>query len=110
MKKICSALMIFLCLLILANPVLADYRIDFDGYMKIWNDRIELASHHLKEAESAFKDGDELQGCVQQRKAANYGIEATQSLIKAFEISGSTDDMSNIESGLDKWKELRDFC
>ena len=34
----------------------------------------------------------------------------TLSLIKAFELSGSTDDLSNIKSGLDKWKEIRDFC
>ncbi len=110
MKNSIASLIFFLYLLILVNPVLADLEIDFNDYMKIWNEKIELASQHLKEAESAFKLGNELEGCVHQRDAANYGVEATESLIKAFEISGSTDDMSNIESGLDKWKELRDFC
>ena len=51
-----------------------------------------------------------LQGCVKQRKAAEVGIKATQSLIKAFEINSPNDDLSNIRVGLNKWKELRDFC
>ena len=110
MKKLGYILIHFFCLLILGNPVLADSQISFDDYMKIWNENIELASQGLNDAESAFKNGDALQGCVKQREAAKYGVEATESLIKAFEISGSTGDMSNLESGLDKWKELRDFC
>ena len=110
MKNFYPALVQFLCLLIFINPVFAGIEIDFNDYMQIWNEKIELASQYLKDAESSFKNGDELQGCVKQREAAKYGVEATESLIKAFEISGSTSDMSNIESGLDKWKELRDFC
>ncbi|KGG12533.1 MULTISPECIES: HEPN domain-containing protein [Prochlorococcus] len=91
-------------------PVLASEEIEFKTYMNSWNENIEKASRYLKEAEAEFKRGDELQGCVKQRQAAKYGIKGTESLIKAFEISESTSDLSNIQSGLDKWKELRDFC
>ncbi|WP_036892194.1 MULTISPECIES: hypothetical protein [Prochlorococcus] len=82
----------------------------FDNYMNEWNQKISLASDYLETAEMELKNGDELQGCINQRKAANYGIEATQSLIKAFEISNSTEDLSDIKAGLNKWRELRDSC
>ena len=110
MKYLQFALMQLLYIFFIVQPVLSDPASNLDSYMNTWTEKIGLASQYLKDAESEFKNGDELQGCVKQKKAAKYGIEATQSLIKAFEISGSTDDMSNITSGLDKWRELRDFC
>ena len=82
----------------------------FDSYMTGWNLNIEKASKLLREAENEFKSGDELQGCVLQRKAAKYGIEGTEMLIKAFELEGANQDISNITNGLNKWKELQDFC
>ncbi len=94
----------------ISNTVIADLDTDFKSHMQDWNDNSELATEHLKNAEKEFLNGDALQGCVEQRKAANYGISATESLIKAFEINGSTDDLSGVRSGLAKWKELRDFC
>ncbi len=102
--------MLFLNLLLLITPVNADTMTDFDNYMNIWDEYIELASQYLKDAEFEFKNGEELQGCVKQRQAAKYGIKATESLIKAFEINGSTEDMSSLDSGLAKWRELSDFC
>ena len=36
--------------------------------------------------------------------------EATESLIKAMRINGSSDGLENFESGLNKWRELGDFC
>ena len=110
MRYLLFAHVLFLLLFLTGSPSLADFGSQFGGYMNVWNENIELASQYLKNAETEFKNGNELQGCVDQRKAAKYGIKATESLIKAFEISGSTDDLSNIEHGLDKWKELRDFC
>ena len=94
----------------LSSPAFASPAEEFKIYMQTWDDNIALASKYLKEAEKDFKQGDELQGCVNQRKASIYGIAGTESLIKAFKISGSTDDLSNIYAGLKKWKELRDFC
>ena len=83
---------------------------DFESYMYEWNDKRELATQYLLEAEKALKEGDKTTGCTKQRKASKYGIEATESLIKAFEESASTDDLSNIIAGLNKWQELKDFC
>ena len=76
----------------------------------IWDQKKELASQYLDEAENSFKEGDELEGCVLQQKAGEYGMEATKSLIKAMQINGSNDGIENLESGLLKWQELKDFC
>ena len=94
----------------LIMPDFAHAAESFTYYMDDWNINIELASDTLKEAEEAFKEGDELQGRFNQRKAAEYGIVATKSLIKAFEVQGTQEDLSDIEAGLNKWKELLEFC
>ena len=99
-----------LLLFIIGKPSLSEELSNFDYHLENWNKNIELASQYLKDAEKELKNGDELQGCINQRKAAKYGIEATESLIKAFEVNGSTEDITNIKAGLNKWKELRDFC
>ena len=78
--------------------------------MDTWNEKIKLASQYLDEAESELKNGDAIQGCIKQKKAAGFGIEATESLIKAFQVNGSQNDIENIKTGLKKGKELRDFC
>ena len=78
--------------------------------MDTWNEKIKLASQYLEEAENELKNGDAIQGCINQKKAAGFGIEATESLIKAFQANGSQNDIENIKTGLKKWKELRDFC
>ncbi len=99
-----------LIILLVVNPNLSFNQKSFSEYMESWDTKIELASKYLTEAESEFKAGDELTGCVTQRRAADYGIEATESLLMAFKISKTTTDLSDIESGLNKWKEIRDFC
>ena len=83
---------------------------DFELYMQEWNSKRELATQYLLDAEKALKEGDEATGCATQRKASQYGIEATESLIKAMKINGSIDGLDNIKSGLNKWRELKDFC
>ena len=83
---------------------------NFRDYMDTWNEKIKLASEYLDQAENELKNGDAIQGCINQKKAAGFGIEATESLIKAFQENGSQGDIENIETGLKKWKELRDFC
>ena len=62
------------------------------------------------DAENQFKSGDELSGCATQKKASKYGIEATKSLIKAMEDNESPEGIKNLETGLNKWRELGDFC
>ncbi len=90
--------LIILILIIFAfAPLVSAYDInEYKNQLDNWNQKIKLASESLEEAEKELKDGNEIQACLKQRKAAGYGIEATESLIKAFEISGSTDDLSNI--------------
>lgn len=95
------------------SPLSPVYPENIEGYsdlMKNWDDNIKLASEYLTKAELSLKNGDALQACSDQIKASKYGIEGTESLIKAFKISGTTDDLSNLESGLQKWKEIGRAC
>ena len=108
-KMITLSLVIFL----IHSPsdvVLAGTQDVFEDYMNNWTEKKTMASKYLLKAEEAFKNGDELTGCAIQKKASKYGIEATYSLIKAMEVNESTDGLENLETGLNKWKELGDFC
>ena len=92
----------------LLQPVKAqsEYEIYLDDFYK----KQDKASEILKGIEIDLKDGSRDKVCSRQREAARYGIEATESLIKAFETNGSKAEMENIQAGLNKWKELRDYC
>ena len=83
---------------------------EFDFYLSDFYQKQERASQILKEIERDLKDGSRDTVCARQREAAIYGIEATESLIKAFEVNGSKNQMKNLQSGLNKWRELRDYC
>ena len=83
---------------------------DFEMYLSDFYQKQEKASQILKEIETNLKDGSRDKVCARQREAAIYGIEATESLIKAFEVNGSNNQMKNLQAGLDKWRELRDYC
>ena len=107
MKNLLTGFLLVLLIAFLCDPAFAQ---DFDMYMKEWNEKRELATQCLLDAEKSLKEGDEATACVTQRKASKYGIEATESLIKAMKINGSTDGLENFESGLNKWRELGDFC
>ena len=110
MRIIVLTIGILICLSFTDISVAAKEAKNYEYYMDSWNKNIALASNYLKEAETSLKSGDAIEGCIKQKKAAEFGISATESLIKAFEISKTTSDLSNIKSGLNKWKELRDFC
>ena len=79
-------------------------------YLNDFYQKQEEASKILKEIETDLKDGSRDRLCARQRKAARYGIEATESLIKAFRTNGSKTQIENLQAGLDKWRELRDYC
>ena len=83
---------------------------EFEMYLTQFYQKQERASQILKEIEADLKDGSKEKICARQREAAIYGIEATKSLIKAFEINGSKNQIVNLQAGLDKWRELRDYC
>jgi len=107
MKNLLIGFLFVLLIAFLGDPAFAE---NFDMYMQEWNEKRELATQYLLDAEKALKEGDEATACITQRRASKYGIEATESLIKAMKINGSTDGLENFESGLNKWRELGDFC
>ncbi len=103
----------FLILILLFTPryeLLANNLEDFDSYMQSWEQNRELASQYLEDALKEFKAGDELTGCATQQQAGEYGIKATESLIKAIKTKGNEESIPDLEAGLNKWRELRDSC
>ena len=83
---------------------------EFEMYLSDFYQKQERASKILKQIETDLKEGSNERICARQRKAARYGIEATESLIKAFKINGSKAELENLQAGLNKWRELRDNC
>ena len=83
---------------------------EFEVYLNDFYQKQAQASKILKEIEEDLKEGSREKVCARQREAAIYGIEATKSLIKAFEVNGSKNQIENRQAGLDKWRELRDYC
>ena len=109
MKLLFSLLLISLVLLF-SSVISANAESEFEMYLSDFYQKQEKASKILKEIETDLKDGSRDRVCARQREAASYGIEATESLIKAFKTNGSKTEMENLQAGLDKWKELRDYC
>ncbi len=83
---------------------------EFEMYLSDFYQKQDKASKILKEIETDLKDGSRERVCSRQREAASYGIEATESLIKAFKINGTISQIENLQAGLNKWRELRDYC
>ena len=101
-------LVVYLFLFFLIKPVKTET--EFEMYLSDFYQKQDKASRILKTIEIDLKDGSRDRVCARQREAARYGIEATESLIKAFKINGSKSEMENLQSGLNKWKQLRDYC
>ena len=109
MKRLFFLSLIFVVLLFSSViPVRAES--EFELYLSDFYQKQEKASKILKAIETDLKDGSRDSVCARQREAASYGIEATESLIKAFKTNGSESQMENLQAGLDKWRELRDYC
>ena len=104
-------LLIIIIIFLSSDTAFASNNQNFRDYMNTWNEKIKLASEYLDKAENELKNGDAIQGCINQKKAGSLGVEASKSLIKAFELnSASKGEIENLENGLNKWKEFRDFC
>ena len=84
--------------------------VDYDQYMHTWDENIVLAKEYLREAEKSLNNGDALDSCVNQRKASEYGLIATEARISAAEIKAENDIIPNLQDGLKKWKAFGDFC
>jgi len=108
MKRLLLASLIISIFLFLLQPVKAETQ--YEIYLNDFYKKQHKASEILKGIEIDLKDGSRDRVCSRQREAARYGIEATESLIKAFEINGSNTERRNLQAGLNKWKELRDYC
>ena len=109
MKRI--FLLLFLSVIFLFFSVISvNAESEFEIYLSDFYEKQAKASQILKEIEKDLKDGSRDRVCARQREAASYGIEATESLIKALKINGSKTEMENLKAGLDKWRELRDYC
>ena len=109
MKRLFPLLLISLVLLF-SSVISANAESEFEMYLSDFYQKQEKASKILKEIETDLKDGSRDRVCARQREAASYGIEATESLIKAFKTNVSESQMENLQAGLDKWRELRDYC
>jgi len=109
MKRLIPLLLISLVLLF-SSVIAANAESEFEMYLSDFYQKQDKASKILKEIETDLKDGSRDRVCARQREAASYGIEAMDSLIKAFKTNGSKTEMENLQAGLDKWRELRDYC
>ena len=109
MKRIFLLLFISLVLLFFLG-ISVNAESEFEMYLNEFYLKQDKASKILKEIETDLKDGSRDRVCAKQREAAAYGIEATESLIKAFKKNGSIFQMESLQAGLDKWRELRDYC
>ncbi len=109
MKRLFFLSLIFVVLLF-SSVIPVSGESEFELYLSDFYQKQEKASKILKEIETDLKDGSRDRVCARQREAASYGIEATESLIKAFKTNGSESQMENLQAGLDKWRELRDYC
>ena len=83
---------------------------EFEMNLSVFYQQQQKAIKILREIETELKNGSRHRVCIRQREAASYGIEATESLIKALKNNGSKNEIDNLQSGLDKWRELRDNC
>ena len=83
---------------------------DFEMNLNIFYEQQHKASKILKEIEKELKNGSRDRVCIRQREAASYGIEATESLIEALKNNGSKAEIENLQTGLNKWRALRDNC
>ena len=109
MKSLFPLFLIFFVFLFL-SVISVNAESEFEIYLSDFYQKQEKASKILKGIETDLQDGSRDRVCERQREAASYGIEATESLIKAFKTNGSKTEMENLQAGLDKWKELRDYC
>ena len=107
-RLLIQCLIVSILLFFLLKPVKAETK--FEMYLNDFYQKQAQASKILKGIETDLKDGSRDRVCARQREAARYGIEATESLIKAFKINGSKTEMENLQAGLNKWFELRDYC
>ena len=90
------------------NRVNAENKLDF--YMNDFYSKSNEASLILKEIESDMKLGIKKKICSRQIRAAKLGILANESLIKAFQITGTEPPFASINASQKRWESLLNNC
>ena len=109
MKKIIIYLIITLTINIhIPNQVNAENNLDF--YMNDFYNKLNEASSILKEIEGEMKTGKKRKVCPRQIKAAKLGIQANESLIKAFQIAETEPPNLSINASQERWESLLNDC
>tara|TARA_Y100001978_G_scaffold188927_1_gene190745 strand:+ start:237 stop:578 length:342 start_codon:yes stop_codon:yes gene_type:complete len=101
-------LVIYIINLHIPIQVNAENKLDF--YMNDFYTKSNEASLILKEIEGEIKTGIRRKVCPRQIKAAKLGIQANESLIKAFQIAGTDPPNSSINASQERWESLLDDC
>ena len=109
MKKI-----IINCLLILLFnlqfPIQVNAEKNLDFYMNDFYVKSNEASQILKAIEGEMKAGIRIKVCPRQIKAAKLGIQANESLNKAFQIAGTEPPNASIKANQERWESLLNDC
>ena len=92
----------------ITNKVNAENKLDF--YMNDFYTKTNEASLILKEIETDMKLGLKKKICSRQIKAAKLGILANESLIKAFQITGTEPPFASINASQKRWESLLNNC
>ena len=109
MKNIYIQSIFFLFLLLISpNRVFADTALDV--YMNDFYSKSNEASLILKTLETTLKNGSRKKVCLRQREAARLGLLANKSLIKAFEVTGTTPPMESIKASTRRWESILNEC
>ena len=101
-------LVIFIINIYILNQVKAENELDF--YMNDFYTKSNEARQILKKIESDMKLGIKKKICSRQIRAAKLGILANESLIKAFQITGTEPPNSSINASQKRWESLLNNC
>ena len=107
-RLIINFLVIFTIYMHIPNQANAENKLDF--YMNDFYTKSNEASLILKEIENDMKKGIKKKFCSRQIKAAKLGILANESLIKAFQISGTEPPKSSLNASQERWESLLNNC
>ena len=106
--KIIIILVIYTMIINIPIQVNAENKLDF--YMNDFYNKLNEASQILEEIEGELKSGKRRKVCPRQIKAAKLGIQANESLIKAFQIAGTEPPNSAINLSQERWESLLNNC
>ena len=103
-----KSIFILYLLIISPNKIFANTPLDI--YMNDFYSKSNKASLILKEIETTLKEGSRGKVCSRQREAARLGLLANKSLIRAFEVAGTTPPMDSIKANQRRWESILNEC